>query len=173
MPVPANLAAIVRSAALASTPTGRPAATPAPLVVIDTNVVLDLIHWHDPTAEKLAAAVAQGRCRPAASEAPAPELAEVLSRPQSGHAGAELEALLADWLAAAVWVDEAAILEARAQAEKAGLRCLDPLDQKFFELALAAEAAALVSKDKLVIKAGKKMRRRFGIPALRPAEFSL
>ena len=74
------------------------------------------------------------------------------------------------WFSRCTWIDEAAVLEARERAQSANLRCLDPLDQKFFELSLAAQARMLVTKDKLVLKAGKKMRRLFGIAALRPSE---
>lgn len=190
MPVAENLAALISEAAesaraaetllsvsplapAAETNTSMTAGTPR-LLVIDTNVVLDLIYWQEPSASPLKNALHMKDGKPAwqavISKAAAMELAEVLSRPMFALAPETVEARLRDWLAQVVWIDDDALLAARAEAERAKLRCLDPLDQKFFELALAANARALISKDKLVLKAGKKMRRLFGIPALRPSE---
>ena len=190
MPVTENLAALISEAAesaraaetLLSVPPLAPAAeanasategSPR-LLVIDTNVVLDLIYWQDSSASPLKNALHMKDGKPAwqavISKAAAMELAEVLSRPMFALAPEAVEARLREWFAQVVWIDDDAILAARAEAERVKLRCLDPLDQKFFELALASNARALITKDKLVLKAGKKMRRLFGIPVLRPLE---
>ena len=63
-------------------------------------------------------------------------------------------------------VDEEKIREV---ADIITVQCRDPLDQKFFTLTLAGGAKLLVSKDKLVLKAGRKMKR-YGACAFRPEE---
>lgn len=63
-------------------------------------------------------------------------------------------------------VEEAEIAQA---ADLITVQCRDPLDQKFFTLALAGRARLMVSKDKLVLKAGRKMKR-YGAAAFRPEE---
>ena len=70
------------------------------------------------------------------------------------------------WCSMSVPVDEEKIREA---ADIITVQCRDPLDQKFFTLTLAGGAKLLVSKDKLVLKAGRKMKR-YGACAFRPEE---
>ena len=149
MPLTERLSSRVAAEALAlagSEPRGVPA-------VIDTNVVLDLIYWEDPHSEDLRRALEEGRIHALRSGEAVMELAEVLSRP-------------ALWCSMSVPVDEEKIREA---ADVITVQCRDPLDQKFFTLTLAGGAKLLVSKDKLVLKAGRKMQR-YGACAFRPEE---
>ncbi len=92
------------------------------------------------------------------------ELAEVLSRPAFTGDEDEAARLAALWCSMSVPVDEEKIREA---ADVITVQCRDPLDQKFFTLTLAGGAKLLVSKDKLVLKAGRKMQR-YGACAFRP-----
>ena len=136
--------------------------------VIDTNVVLDLIFWCDRHAEALAEALAEGRVTALRDRETVLELAEVLSRPH--FLGSEEKALAAaaDWCARTHAADEGAA----ADIEKTlAVRCRDPLDQKFLVLAVSAGAGLLVTKDKLVLKAGRRLKR-FGIATIRPDEFA-
>lgn len=162
MPLSERLSSRVAAEALVL-PGPEPRGVPA---VIDTNVVLDIIYWRDPKAEDLRAALSEGRVHALRSREAVLELAEVLSRP--GFTGDDDEAarLSALWCEMSVPVEEAEI------AQAAGLitvQCRDPLDQKFFTLALAGRARLMVSKDKLVLKAGRKMKR-YGAAAFRPEE---
>ncbi len=134
--------------------------------VIDTNVVLDLIYWNDPHAEDLRKALEEGRIHALRSNEAMMELAEVLSRPNFTGSEDEAAHLTALWCARSVPVDEDRISEA---AEIITVQCRDPLDQKFFTLSLAGGAKVLISKDKLVLKAGRKMKR-YGTAAFRPDE---
>lgn len=142
-----------------SEPRGVPA-------VIDTNVVLDLIYWEDPHSEDLRRALEEGRIHALRSGEAVMELAEVLSRPAFTGDEDEAARLAALWCSMSVPVDEEKIREA---ADVITVQCRDPLDQKFFTLTLAGGAKLLVSKDKLVLKAGRKMKR-YGACAFRPEE---
>lgn len=162
MPLTERLSSRVAAEALAlagSEPRGVPA-------VIDTNVVLDLIYWEDPHSEDLRRALEEGRIHALRSGEAVMELAEVLSRPAFTGDKDEAARLAALWCSMSVPVDEEKIREA---ADIITVQCRDPLDQKFFTLTLAGGAKLLVSKDKLVLKAGRKMKR-YGACAFRPEE---
>lgn len=162
MPLTERLSSRVAAEALAlagSEPRGVPA-------VIDTNVVLDLIYWEDPHSEDLRRALEEGRIHALRSDEAVMELAEVLSRPAFTGDEDEAARLAALWCSMSVPVDEEKIREA---ADVITVQCRDPLDQKFFTLTLAGGAKLLVSKDKLVLKAGRKMQR-YGACAFRPEE---
>lgn len=118
-------------------------------MVIDTNVVLDLLHFDDATARPLRLALEAGRVRCAVAEATLGELRRVLAYPEFGLDEARQAELFARYQTLAV--------AAAATAAVPGLpRCSDPDDQKFIELAAAVQAQALVSKDRAVLK----LRRR-------------
>ena len=149
MPLTERLSSRVAAEALAlagSEPRGVPA-------VIDTNVVLDLIYWEDPHSEDLRRALEEGRIHALRSGEAVMELAEVLSRPAFTGDEDEAARLAALWCSMSVPVDEEKIREA---ADIITVQCRDPLDQKFFTLTLAGGAKLLVSKDKLVLKAGRR-----------------
>ena len=128
-----------------------PSSPPLPLV-LDTNVVLDLLVFDDPTVRPLAQALAAGEV---AAWADADTLRE-------------LELVLAY---ASFALDEAARHAAQARyrslvrvaPEALGMppptlpRCRDRDDQKFLVLAARVGASCLVSKDKRVLSmAGRK-----------------
>ena len=162
MPLTERLSSRVAAEALAlagSEPRGVPA-------VIDTNVVLDLIYWEDPHSEDLRRALEEGRIHALRSGEAVMELAEVLSRPAFTGDEDEAARLAALWCSMSVPVDEEKIREA---ADIITVQCRAPLDQKFFTLTLAGGAKLLVSKDKLVLKAGRTMKR-YGACAFRPEE---
>jgi uncharacterized protein len=83
-----------------------------PFVVIDTNVVLDLLHFDDATARPLRLALEAGRVRCAVTEATLGELRRVLAYPEFGLDEARQAELFARYQALAV-------------AAAAGLRCPD------------------------------------------------
>jgi predicted nucleic acid-binding protein len=132
--------------------------------VIDTNVVLDLVFWHDPRSAWLDQALRSGGLHALRDGACLVELAEVLSRPH--FLGSEEKALAAaaDWCRRSVPADEEKVARAAASLP---VRCRDPLDQKFLELAAGGSAVLLVSKDKLVLRAGRRMKR-LGVAAADP-----
>lgn len=122
---------------------------PAKSIVIDTNVLLDLFVFHDPRwAELLAAietkqvdAITRAECRD--------EYLAVLRYPHLplDEAGREQATARFD-----------ALLRLVAPAAKP-IRlpvCTDRDDQKFMELARDAGASVLISKDKALLKLGRK-----------------
>lgn len=134
--------------------------------VIDTNTVLDLIYWTDAKAAYLRDALEKGLVTAVRDRASVSELAEVISRDRFLGDTPEALARTARWCDMTVPADEAAV---RETWETLGVKCRDPLDQKFLVLAVAAKAGLLVTKDKLVLKAGRKLKR-FGILCVKPEE---
>lgn len=114
-------------------------------MVVDTNVVLDLLVFPDPTARPLRAALASGALRWLATAPMREELARVLDYPQLAprlvYYGLSPADVLAAFDAGTARVDP---------APKAPVTCKDPDDQKFIDLAVA-HRAALFSKDHAVL----------------------
>jgi putative PIN family toxin of toxin-antitoxin system len=132
-----------------------------PVWVIDTNVVLDLLHFDDPAARPLRQALEAGRVRCVVTDATLEELRRVLGYPEFALDAAQQAALLARYQGLAT--------RAEAVAACATLpRCTDPDDQKFIELAAASGAQGLVSKDRAVLKLRHRCAPHFRI--MTPAE---
>lgn len=114
-------------------------------VVLDTNIVLDLWVFKDPAAQPLARALEAGRLRWLATAAMRDELARVL-----GYA--QIATRLASGPGSADGVlqrfDQSMHLVDAPTG--AGIRCADPDDQKFIDLA-ALHQALLLSKDKAIL----------------------
>ena len=132
----------------AETTWGEPLLTSVkPLVVLDTNVVLDWLIFAEPTVATLAGAVTGGRLHWIATAAMRDELAHVLGRGLAAARQADPAAVLD------AWDRHAAILpEPSAQ----GPRCTDADDQKFIDLAVGAGARWLVSRDRAVLKVARR-----------------
>lgn len=125
--------------------------TSAPAVlVLDTNVVLDLFVYEDPATLPLRELLAHAPTRWLATPAMREELRRVLAYPQVIRR-MEARCLAADAVLAA--------FDARAEivdtAAKAPYTCKDADDQRFIDLAVQ-HRATLLSKDKAVLC----MRRR-------------
>lgn len=121
------------------------------VLVIDTNVVLDLFVYEDPATLPLRAALAEPLTRWLATAVMREELRRVLAYPQV------LKRMAARELTAEAVLTA---FDARAQladiAPKAPYTCKDADDQKFIDLA-AAHAAVLLSKDKAVLCMAKRL----------------
>ncbi|MGO4811148.1 putative toxin-antitoxin system toxin component, PIN family [Cupriavidus sp. 2MCAB6] len=155
----------------ANSPPAEPAfaALPAPRVVLDSNIWVDLLVFADPHVEPIRAALHSGAIaaviRPDCRE----ELRRVLAYPQFAHFGVDIPAAMAtvDRLTTAFAIpEETETLAARLP------RCRDTDDQKFIELAHFAQAACLVSKDKAVLKLKSRLRRQSGVDILLPQAFA-
>jgi len=127
-------------------------------LVLDTNVVLDLLHWADAGALPLLAALEEGRAECLADERTLAELRRVLAYPQLK---------LPPPAAAAHYARYRALARLVPAGEAPQLpRCKDGDDQKFLELAARARADILVSKDKALLKL--RGRSRLGFRILEP-----
>ena len=135
--------------------------------MIDTNVVLDLLHFDDAVARPLRLALEAGRVRCVVSPATLDELQRVLAYAELGLDAARQAVLFARYRAlseTAQTVEGCAGLPHQGTPIHYGLkpvwnrmpRCSDPDDQKFIERAAAVRAQGLVSKDRAVLT----LRRR-------------
>ncbi len=132
-----------------------------PLAVLDTNVILDLWYWNDPQCLRLKQAVESGEVRIVASPSCFKELAAVLIRPAFQLTYDEQNAIL----------DKVLSLAVTAHTESPSpIRCHDKEDEKFLALAFETRADFLFTKDKHVLKAGRKLKNQ-STTTLRPADF--
>jgi len=130
------------------------------VVVLDTHVVLDWLWFGDARLTALAAAVQDGRLQWVATEAMRQELHRVLLRPVLPPRGRSPEQVLQDfdrWARPGGGALQAP--PTRAVVAAGALRCTDPDDQKFIDLALAHRAAWLFSRDRAVLRLARQARR--------------
>ena len=134
----------------------RPAMPPAEISsrpplrwVLDTNVVLDLYMFEEPSVQALRLALESGQAIALANSATLDELARVLTYPQFK---------LETERQAAIYARYAALVERQTDGVEAPPlpKCRDRDDQKFIELAAVASAHWLISKDKLVLKLARR-----------------
>jgi predicted nucleic acid-binding protein len=139
-----------------------PPALALPAIVLDTNVVLDWLVFGNPQCTALAAALGAGELRWVATRPMRDELAHVLQR---GHLDGWAPDLATIW---AHWDRHCLELPSPDPAAPLGrLRCSDPDDQKFIDLALACRARWLISRDRAVLKLARRLREH-GIETLPP-----
>ncbi len=147
-------------------------------VVLDTNVVLDLLHFDDATARPLRRALEGGHLRCMVSDDTLDEWRRVLAYPEFALDAARQAALLERYrsLSSRVPVDAGPGLPHKGAPIHSGPkpggsrmpRCSDPDDQKFLELAAASGAHALVSKDRALLRLRRRCAPFFQVMA--PAE---
>ena len=127
-------------------------------VVLDTNVILDCWVFDDPDARPLKAALASRHVVAVRSAETDAELDDVLARPRFGLDAVARRAILEQWQAHATRVEVNGA---------APVLCADPHDQKFLDLALAAQASALFTKDKALLATATHAMRH-GVIVLTP-----
>jgi uncharacterized protein len=132
---------------LAATPTAGPA-----ILVLDTNVVLDWLVFDDPRVKAVSEAIVSGAVRWVSTEAMRLELADVLAREHFARFRPRFESVWAGWTA---WSQP---LAAAPVCNDPRLRCADPDDQLFIDLALHSGAQALLSRDLEVLKLAPRVR---------------
>lgn len=143
-------------------PTAAPLDPPlCPTLVLDSNVVLDWLVFREPATVALAEALQQRRVRWIATVAMRDELEHVLSL-------GRLDAWAPDGRAiASAWDTLAHMRHSPPPLPPSGLRCTDPDDQKFIDLALHENADALLSHDRAVLHLAKRAHSR-GLSILTP-----
>ena len=139
---------------------------PAPRIVLDTNVCLDLFLFQDPACAALLTALEGGEVQALTRSDCRDEWRRVLHYPQLPIDNACVPALedAFDRLVRCV-PTEAAPHDAWLP------RCADPDDQKFLELALAVGARWLLSKDKELLKLNRRVGSAGLFRILRPQDW--
>ena len=118
--------------------------------MLDTNVVLDWLFFHDPRVSALARAIEGGQVRVESGDCLAEEFCRVLCYPAFSIAGDERERLIARYLDFVVMPQVASISSANIP-----LRCRDADDQKFLQLAWRS-GADLLTRDKALLVLGRR-----------------
>ncbi|ABE29799.1 toxin-antitoxin system toxin component, PIN family [Paraburkholderia xenovorans LB400] len=136
-------------------------------VVLDSNVWIDILVFDDPHTRPIAAALESGALAALIDARCLAELTYVLDYPQFVHRKVDKAAALAVVARLAQLVEPVAPQEDTRPLPK----CKDRDDQKFLELAHAAQADWLVSKDRAVLKLAKRIARDFGFQIAQPAPF--
>ena len=131
-----------------------------PRVVFDTNVVVSALVFSGGRVALLRGIWQARRATPLVSRATTSELLRVLAYPKFKLTANQQNDLLDDFLPFA----EVVIIPEPAPRTP---RCRDPKDRTFLELAIAAEASALVSGDMDLLA----LRGSFSVPLLRPEEW--
>ena len=121
------------------------------MIVIDTNVALDLLLFSDPATAPLKEALATGRLQWIATPVMREELSRVLAYPHLVARMDHYRLSAGDVLAA--FDRQVQIVDV---APRVPLVCRDPDDQKFIDLAVA-HRAPLLSKDHAVLKLKKRL----------------
>lgn len=126
---------------------------PAPSgpVVLDTNVLLDLLVFDDPSTQALKRALVDGSLAWLATPQMRDELQRVLTYP---HIAARMLRQGVSELVVLAWFDRYSRPQAPAAPYPAV--CRDKDDQKFIDLA-AAHGALLLSKDDAVLRLRKRL----------------
>ena len=137
-------------------PTALPASGEVPIVILDTNALLDWRVFKDPAAHPIAQAIEAGRMRWLASPSMEQEWHQVWPR-SAFKRWAPDPMLTLTVFQHAQFVDE---------PPRGPLRCKDPDDQVFIDLALHVRAAWLFSKDAALLKLAGRARQRTGLRVL-------
>lgn len=138
-----------------------------PSAVLDTNVVLDWLVFEDPSVLQLAADIQQGRLRWLGSAQTLLELEHVLARGEFQR----WHERRAPALQTSRMFCQQVAAGAATGAPPQGMRCTDPDDQKFIDLALAQGARWLISRDKAVLRLARRARA-LGLLIVKPSDWA-
>lgn len=130
-----------------------------PGLVLDTNVLLDLWLFNDPSVRALRDGIEAGRLRPLRSADCDAEFEEVIGREQFGLDEAARRQLQARWMQCSAPI---------AHVAPAPFACTDPDDQKFLDAAFTAGADWLLTRDKALLRLARRAQVA-GLRIARPA----
>lgn len=138
--------------------------TAAPLVILDTQIVMDWLVFDEGTLAPLVAAVVSRRLHWTATLAMKAELLHVIGRGVASRYAPDLARIDEAFAQHCSFVVEPELGIARP-------RCSDTDDQKFIDLGLALAAShptSLISRDRAVLKVAKRAAK-LGLPILSPS----
>ncbi len=136
-------------------------------IVLDTNIVLDWLAFRDPSSAPIACAIEQRLVRWVATTGMRDELVTVLQRGLAAARSIDTGTVLAAWDTHAE-----TRIESTLPASKLQLRCADPDDQMFLDLALRARARWLLSRDRAVLRLTRRAAA-LGLVITTPEAWSL
>ena len=141
-----------------------------PRLVLDTNTVLALWMFRDPTLTTLRAWIEAGNCSLYSREDALEELRRVLAYRQFGLDEIAQHSIHDTYR---TLLTDSAHLGNRTPTGHAALlpRCRDKDDQKFLEIALLAEATHLLTRDKALLKLRKPITAKMRCRIVRPETF--
>lgn len=116
-----------------------------PHLVLDTNVILDLLVFKDPSTEPLRLLLDAQQVDAVRTLASMAELIDVIGRPTFKLSPEEQETIREAWESSSRLLEDAAI-------EPAPFTCRDPDDQVFLDMAYSIRPALLLSKDLRVLE---------------------
>lgn len=123
-----------------------------PVVVLDTNILLDILVFDDERAHPLRAALANQELDAVATQNTIEELADVISRPQFHLDEQTQKETILQWQSWSRVIDD-------LDLQVAPWKCKDRDDQVFINLAYTLKPATLITKDKLVLKIAKRAQK--------------
>jgi len=126
-----------------------------PRLVLDTNVILDLLVFKDPSAEPIRLLLDANQVDAVRTLASMAELIDVIGRPTFKLSQENQEAIVQAWESATRLLENTAI-------EPAPFTCRDRDDQVFIDMAFSIRPALLLSKDLRVLEL-QAIARRHGV----------
>ena len=126
-----------------------------PRLVLDTNVILDLLVFKDPSAEPIQLLLDANQVDAVRTLASMAELIDVIGRPTFKLSQENQEAIVQAWESATRLLENTAI-------EPAPFTCRDRDDQVFIDMAFSIRPALLLSKDLRVLEL-QAIARRHGV----------
>jgi uncharacterized protein len=144
-----------------------------PRLVLDTNVVLDCLVFRDPASCALMTALEARRVQALVHALTVDELQRVLAYPQCRLDAAEQKQVLDRYLGLGTMAAMPEGFSRETLLLPTGFpRCRDRDDEPFLALAYHARAEGLVTKDKIILKLRKKVRK-FDVSILAPTDLRL
>ena len=138
-----------------------------PILVLDTNAVLDWLVFDNPTSQAVAEAITTRRVQWIVNAAVRDELAHVLARGVVDRWKPNLTMLWDTWERLATPLEQAQPTPSHRRPQ-----CTDPDDQKFVDLALDHEARWLITRDRALLKLARRARL-LGLAIATPERFTL
>ncbi len=136
------------------------------MAVLDTNVVLAIWLWKDPRLDGLASLLAKGDMRWLSDGDTWRECLHELRPARCAALGLTMESVRAELERVPRLEWAPTLTAAPATLLPGGLRCTDPDDQKFIDLAVSGRAQWLFTRDRAVLR----LRRRAATVGLRIAD---
>ena len=115
-------------------------------LVLDTNIVMDMLHFANIHTQPLPAGIASGQFACFTDTSCLAELERVTGYPEFGLDEGARTALMANYR------EFVRVCEAAGEEDYPLPRCRDKDDQKFLILAARCEAGMLITRDKLLLK---------------------